>query len=599
MPEWSIAVLTALVAWFVYVRTACPTVFVGDSGELAAAVHTLGVAHPPGYPLYVLLGKLFSLLVPIGRPVYRLNLFSATMSAVSVGFLQATLAALGFSWPVAAASSLTWAWSASLWSQSGIARVYALGAAISAAATWCGALWYVDPSMGNTPLYAAFAIVCLGMANHPIAGAHVPALAALAALKDPARMTDVMFWITCAACLLPGLALYAWIPLRARHGARVNWGNIATLQDLVNFLRRKQYWKYRYVTRGREAWQVIAFYLRRVVEEFGFLGAAAVVIGLPLLASENLPLLVMVLVLVVLNTGAMIAHARREDIFHWTRYMLTAWFALALPLACGWNIMVSAVPVQFAGAMAFLLPAGLLVARFRSHDLSRHRYADRYNRRILECLPEGATLIAQDDNVVFPLMYLKYAEGVRPDVKLLEQGVHQLGPLKFNPRRDAVYCTHWNAAFNQSVEPGRPGLRLVPEGVIYRVISTDMAYAPRDLWTEFLLPEMEDPHIPRNFLTRCLLGHVYFMRAEWTAMHGSFDALGWYQRAARMGHDDATLNYNIALAYRRSGWQLAADEMFSHAAQLDRKFAPQPPAAPPATVAQTSQATPAIGKWHG
>jgi len=138
MPDRSISVLTSLVAWLVYVRTACRTVFVGDSGELAAAVHTLGVAHPPGYPLYVLLGKLFSLQVPVGRPVYRLNLFSATMSAVSVGFLQATLAALGFSWLVSVASSLTWAWSASLWSQSGIARAYALGAALSAAATYRG-----------------------------------------------------------------------------------------------------------------------------------------------------------------------------------------------------------------------------------------------------------------------------------------------------------------------------------------------------------------------------------------------------------------------------------------------------------------------------
>ena len=191
-------------------------------------------------------------------------------------------------------------------------------------------------------------------------------------------------------------------------------------------------------------------------------------------------------------------------------------------------------------------------------------------------------------------MYLKYAEGLRPDLTLLEQGVHQLGRLKFNPRRDAVYCTHWNAAFNQSVEPGRPGLRLVPEGVIYRVISTDMAYTPRDLWSVFLLPDIEDPLIQRNFLTRCLLGHLYFMRAEWAAIHGSIDALGWYERAARMGFDDATLTYNIALAYRRSGWQLAAEGMFSRAVHIDRKFASQPVEASPAPVSQPDQ-SPAAG----
>lgn len=575
MPPWAIAVVTSLAAFAVYVRTACRTVYVGDSGELAAAVHTLGVAHPPGYPAYVLLGKLFSVLLPWGRPVWRLNLFSATMTAVSVGFLQATLSALAWPWFIATSAALAWAFSASLWSQSGIARVYALGAAISAAATWCGASWYADPSAGYWPLWVAFGLVGLGIANHPIAAAHVPALVAMIVLAEPATLAEAMLWLACAGALLPGMLLYAWVPLRARHGARVNWGNIRTARDLWNFLRRKQYWPYRYVTNLREAWQVVAFYLRRVVDEFGFLGAAAVLVGLGLLGREHLPILAMALVLVVFNAAAMIAHARREDIFHWTRYMLTAWFALSLPLAAGWGWMVASVPADWQAALAFVLPASLLVTRFSRHDLSRHGYAESYNRRILECLPEGATLIAQDDNVVFPLMYLKYVEGVRPDVKLLEQGVHQLGPLKFNPRKDAVYCTHWNAAFNQSVAPGQVGLRLIPEGVIYRVISTDMVFKPRDLWSVFMLADMEDPRIPRNYLTRCLLGHVYFMRAEWASMQADPDALGWYERAARMAYDDATLNYNIALAYRRSGWRLAAEEMFHRAAVLDRKFAPQ------------------------
>ena len=125
MPEWAFAALTALAAFLVYARTACRTVYVGDSGELAAAVHTLGVAHPPGYPLYLTLGKLFSLLVPVGRPVFRLNLFSAAAAAAAAGLLQATLAVLGFAWFISTSTALAWAFSASLWSQSGIARLQA------------------------------------------------------------------------------------------------------------------------------------------------------------------------------------------------------------------------------------------------------------------------------------------------------------------------------------------------------------------------------------------------------------------------------------------------------------------------------------------
>src|SRR5437762_3277993 len=64
----------------VYVRTLAPTVAGGDSGELITAAYTLGVAHPPGYPLYTLLAKLFT-LIPIGTIAWRVNLFSAVCGA--------------------------------------------------------------------------------------------------------------------------------------------------------------------------------------------------------------------------------------------------------------------------------------------------------------------------------------------------------------------------------------------------------------------------------------------------------------------------------------------------------------------------------------
>jgi len=61
----------------VYFLTLAPSVFFGDSGELTAAAYNLGIAHPPGYPLYLLLGKLVISLLWIGDPAYRMNLLSS------------------------------------------------------------------------------------------------------------------------------------------------------------------------------------------------------------------------------------------------------------------------------------------------------------------------------------------------------------------------------------------------------------------------------------------------------------------------------------------------------------------------------------------
>ena len=69
-----------LVPFVVYWRTMCPALYIGDGGDFITASHTLGVPHPPGYPLYTLLGKLFLLLpIPggIGWAAWRMNFMSA------------------------------------------------------------------------------------------------------------------------------------------------------------------------------------------------------------------------------------------------------------------------------------------------------------------------------------------------------------------------------------------------------------------------------------------------------------------------------------------------------------------------------------------
>src|ERR1051326_5654380 len=61
-----------LAALLVYIWTLAPTVTLVDSGELIVAAHGLGVAHPPGFPLWLILAHLFS-LIPIASIVFRIN----------------------------------------------------------------------------------------------------------------------------------------------------------------------------------------------------------------------------------------------------------------------------------------------------------------------------------------------------------------------------------------------------------------------------------------------------------------------------------------------------------------------------------------------
>src|SRR5438477_13110552 len=94
MKPFLVPLVVAAFSLGIYASTLAPSIAWGnggaDSGELAVAAYHLGVAHPTGYPLYVLLGFLVTHL-PLGTdPAWRLNLLSALCAAAVVGVLACT-----------------------------------------------------------------------------------------------------------------------------------------------------------------------------------------------------------------------------------------------------------------------------------------------------------------------------------------------------------------------------------------------------------------------------------------------------------------------------------------------------------------------------
>src|SRR3990172_6547598 len=86
------SVTVSALSFLVYLTTLCPTVSFTDAGELATVATTLGIAHPTGYPLFTLLGRLAVMIPSAGEEIVRLNLLAAVLTAASAGvFLQLIL----------------------------------------------------------------------------------------------------------------------------------------------------------------------------------------------------------------------------------------------------------------------------------------------------------------------------------------------------------------------------------------------------------------------------------------------------------------------------------------------------------------------------
>ena len=143
-----------------YLVTLAPGVVGGDAGEHQFAVPLLGIPHTTGYPLYVLTGKLWTLLIPVGSMAWRMNLFSAVGGALAaaatamvVYYLTPQLARPGSRrqsfWAGAVVAGLTLAAGLTLWRWSIIAGVRSFNVLFFALLTLEAIIWQQQLAAGQ------------------------------------------------------------------------------------------------------------------------------------------------------------------------------------------------------------------------------------------------------------------------------------------------------------------------------------------------------------------------------------------------------------------------------------------------------------------
>jgi tetratricopeptide (TPR) repeat protein len=542
-----------------YALGACPTAYVGDSGELVAAVHVLGIPHPTGYPLYVLLGKLWTLLLPWGSVAYRMSLFSAACGAAAVGVVHGLCRRAGLGGFPAATAALLLAFSPSLWGEANVQRVYTLNALFVALATAAAFEWHRERRPWSL-LLASF-LCGLGAANHTFMAFYAVALGVYALAAEPSLRVRPRLALLAAAAAALGLLPYAYLPLRSRMDPPLDWGDPETFGRFLAVVTRRDFWDRRWLEGPADLVPIAADYLRGLASEFLWLGAALAIVGLVVGRKRRLPIALLLLVMAV-NLAAMASHGSRSDIFIWHRYYIPSYLMAAILLAIGLDAAIRRLPAR-ARLLLLLLPAAALASGWRQFDRSRYRIAEDYSRTLLATLPPGAPLAASDDNILFVLIYLRMVEGLRPDVDLILQGVGEaeLPPLKFNPDSDPLFFTHhpnWDVA----------GLEVVPTGLVFQTQRAGRPLPPAAELKDALDGEL-DPRVPKDYLTQNLVGEFHYMKGATNEARDWPRAWREFQRAQQASPENDVLFYNLGLIYRRNGLFDEALAAFRRSAEIN------------------------------
>jgi tetratricopeptide (TPR) repeat protein len=491
--------LAVLIPLALYLRTLAPSISTGDSGELVTGAYCLGILHPPGYSLYCLLGRLFTLL-PMGGVARRLNFFSSLSAAACAGLIfvlvrgvliQGSRPAAGrrlTGWRSSAPRSpdrspdgrspgrgpwiegaallaaLACAFSRTLWTQAVVAEVYALNLLLLLLST-AALLWWSQSGERRYLLLFAF-IYGLSLSHHPVALLAAPAFGTFLVWHRRRlfeRRTDPVLM---AVLLLLGLTPQLYLLFRALARPPLDWGHPADAVSLLGHVTRASYGSLSKHPRslallGR---QLLAWF-ELLGRQLGSVWTLLSLLGLIVLWRRMRDWALFTLVF-FLSTGLGVIGLLNFQVTARQLYLVRVFFipsfgvmVLWLGLGAGWaadRLMAAAGsgrrrPARLPGWILGCLMPLLAIFPARRHaavaDHSDAWSAARLGRDILATMEPGAILFTGRDTPTFAVAHGRIVEGLRPDVSLKHTGSGDIfrwlmpPPVPVDPWRRPLYGT--------------------------------------------------------------------------------------------------------------------------------------------------------------
>jgi len=418
-----VAVAAALL--ICYWLTLAPTITDRDSGELATAVHTMGVAHPTGYPLYLMVGKLFDLL-PLGESARRTAFFSAVSAAAGGGLLCWILIALTGSGAAGALGGLVLGLNWWVWPQANQVEVYAFHVLLVCLVLTMFVRWLEQ----RTPRRLSQLAFCCGLAltHHRTSAFFIaPVLVWALIATRPVRVLGLAR--TVGWGLLP-LLLYGWLPYRSAHRPPINWDN--TSDHLLYFLGHVagiQYYSFALADTRANAWVHTLSWLVKLNEQFSIVGLALVLVGMVgMVRSSRYRALGISLTLsfaVVATWAAFYRVPDRDPFYLPALIVVSAWcgaglaYVLAAVRARRLDPRLARLVPAAAAVAALVFPLNMVVRNWKEADRSEQYQALENVAAAVYGIPSNAVLLLVGDQPNGDYLYYYAGMDRRPAPSVL------------------------------------------------------------------------------------------------------------------------------------------------------------------------------------
>ncbi len=447
---------TALFAFIIYIFTLAPSVVQIDSGELAAVQITLGIAHPTGYPLFTMLGYLFSLIPLPFTKIFQMNLLAAIYCSSAIGVFTFTIKysldnllvfkkieapkkekrksrgkpeepvkqiELSDNFKILSAvfGGLTLAFSRTFWFQSTSVEVYSLHLLLISLTIFFLLKAFVS-SFENDKLYnwLVFAFfLALGFTNHMTTLLILLGTSYLFFSRYGYNSASFKKILLMLLFFLPVLIIvYTYLPIRASQNPILNWSNPTDWERIYRHITGKQYQVWLFTSFDSAGKQLSHFFSILPLEFFLSLLISAIGFFVSMFRAKKLFLFILI------TFAFSVLYSINYDIYDIDSYFLLAFIMISFFAVFGVIKILEMKSLPKKYALAFLAIVLLIQFYFNFIKVNQsnvYTFED-YTKSVLKSVPENSIIFSyQWDYFISSSYYYQAVENFRKDVTVIDK----------------------------------------------------------------------------------------------------------------------------------------------------------------------------------
>lgn len=428
----------------VYTHNLSSSVYGGDSGDFISVVSVFGVAHPPGYPLFTILGIMANSLPLNATPAFKVGLVSVFASSLSACLMYLIVKRLTKDILLSLFSSLTLAFFYYFWLYAEIVEVFSLNTFFVLVLFYLAILYYQTSKIKYFYLLSFF--IGLSLTNHQTIIFIFPSLLIL---LFGAKNKEFLNWKSILKSILftlLGFSTYIYVPIAASKNPPLNWDHASNLDNFIRLVLRKDYGTFSSSSAGfsftastLERFLEVKHYFTQLIANITPLGFLMGILGMFFMYSKKRPVFISIFFAFLLSGPVFTAYAAFPLLHSFNmgvteRFFIESFvlFIIFIPfgilsfiyylehifkrLNTGFNMKKYSTLFRL---FFFLIPVLLFYYNFPKTDLSRVWIGDTLAKDLMYPLPERSVLFVAGDTPLFNTWYKKYALKERTDIDII------------------------------------------------------------------------------------------------------------------------------------------------------------------------------------